>query len=397
METGHTLLFLIVIIAAAKVGGELAERLGQPAVLGELVVGVLLGLTPLRSAADSSAIVFLASIGIMLLLFEAGLDSELHEFPQVAVSATLVAMIGVFAPLVGGAAVAYVLTHDLHQALFLGAVLTATSVGITARVLSDLQAARSREAKIILGAAVIDDILGLLLLSLVLQFAADAIPSVWRVIATTGLACGLLVAAVLIGIRLAPPLVGLTQRLRTRGILVTTAFLFCLALAGLAKVIGLAEIVGAFAAGLVLARTQDRTDIQRQIRPITDIFIPVFFVLVGLHVNLATVNPLDAGHRHAALIGVALLVIAVLGKLLAGAGVRRKGVNRLAVGVGMIPRGEVGLIFASVGLRGGIIQPDLYAQVVMIVFVSTVIVPSWLKRILSRPASPPKPTKTSPG
>jgi Kef-type K+ transport system membrane component KefB len=394
METGHTLLFLIVIIAAAKVGGELAERLGQPAVLGELVVGVLLGLTPLRSAADSSAIVFLASIGIMLLLFEAGLDSELHEFPQVAVSATLVAMIGVFAPLVGGAAVAYVLTHDLHQALFLGAVLTATSVGITARVLSDLQAARSREAKIILGAAVIDDILGLLLLSLVLQFTANAIPSVWRVIATTGLATGLLVAAVLIGIRLAPPLVGLTQRLRTRGILVTTAFLFCLALAGLAKVIGLAEIVGAFAAGLVLARTQDRTDIQRQIRPITDIFIPVFFVLVGLHVNLATVNPLDAGHRHAALIGAALLVIAVLGKLLAGAGVRRKGVSRLAVGVGMIPRGEVGLIFASVGLREGVIQGDLYAQVVMIVFVSTLIAPSWLKRIMSRTASP---IKTSPG
>jgi len=394
METGHTLLFLIVIIAAAKVGGELAERLGQPAVLGELVVGVLLGLTPLRSAADSSAIVFLASIGIMLLLFEAGLDSELHEFSQVAVSATLVAMIGVFAPLVGGAAVAYVLTHDLHQALFLGAVLTATSVGITARVLSDLQAARSREAKIILGAAVIDDILGLLLLSLVLQFTANAIPSVWRVIATTGLACGLLVAAVLIGIRLAPPLVGLTQRLRTRGILVTTAFLFCLALAGLAKVIGLAEIVGAFAAGLVLARTQDRTDIQRQIRPITDIFIPVFFVLVGLHVNLATVNPLDAGHRHAALIGAALLVIAVLGKLLAGAGVRRKGVSRLAVGVGMIPRGEVGLIFASVGLREGVIQGDLYAQVVMIVFVSTLIAPSWLKRIMSRTASP---IKTSPG
>jgi Kef-type K+ transport system membrane component KefB len=383
-----------VIIAAAKVGGELAERLGQPAVLGELVVGVLLGLTPLRSAADSSAIVFLASIGIMLLLFEAGLDSELHEFPQVAVSATLVAMIGVFAPLVGGAAVAYVLTHDLHQALFLGAVLTATSVGITARVLSDLRQARSREAKIILGAAVIDDILGLLLLSLVLQFTANAIPSVWRVIATTGLATGLLVAAVLIGIRLAPPLVGLTQRLRTRGILVTTAFLFCLALAGLAKVIGLAEIVGAFAAGLVLARTQDRTDIQRQIRPITDIFIPVFFVLVGLHVNLATVNPLDAGHRHAALIGAALLVIAVLGKLLAGVGVRRKGVSRLAVGVGMIPRGEVGLIFASVGLREGVIQGDLYAQVVMIVFVSTLIAPSWLKRIMSRTASP---IKTSPG
>jgi Kef-type K+ transport system membrane component KefB len=394
METGHTLLFLIVIIAAAKVGGELAERLGQPAVLGELVVGVLLGLTPIRSAADSSAIVFVASIGIMLLLFEAGLDSELHEFPQVAVSATLVAMIGVFAPLVGGAAVAYLLTHDQHQSLFLGAVLTATSVGITARVLSDLRAARSREAKIILGAAVIDDILGLVLLSLVLQFTAATTPSVWRVIATTGVATVLLVAAVWTGVRLAPRLVALTHRLRTRGILVNTAFLFCLGLAALAEVIGLAGIVGAFAAGLVLATTQGRTDIQRQIRPITDIFIPVFFVLVGLHVNLATVNPLDPAHRHAALIGGALLVIAVLGKLLAGVGVRRKGVSRLAVGVGMVPRGEVGLIFASVGLREGVIQADLYAQVVMIVFVSTLIAPSWLKRILSRTASP---TKTSPG
>jgi len=388
METGHTLLLLIVIIAAAKIGGELAERLGQPAVLGELLVGVLLGMTPVRSAADTPGIVFVASIGIMLLLFEAGLDSELHEFPPVAMSATLVAAIGVFVPLAGGAAVAYALTHDRHQAVFLGAVLTATSVGITARVLSDLHAARSREARIILGAAVLDDILGLLLLSLVLQFTATASPSIWRVIGTTALATGLLVAAILVGIRLAPPLVGLTQRLRTRGVLVTTAFLFCLALAALAKVVGLAEIVGAFAAGLVLARTQDRTDIQRQIRPITDIFIPVFFVLVGLQVNLAAANPLDEAHRHAAVIGLVLLVIAVLGKLLAGAGVTRKGVNRLAVGVGMIPRGEVGLIFASVGLRQGIIQLDLYAQVVMIVFVSTVIVPSWLKRILAS-TSPP--------
>jgi Kef-type K+ transport system membrane component KefB len=382
MQTGHTLLLLIAIIAAAKVGGELAERLGQPAVLGELLVGVLLGLTPLRAAAADPAIAFVAAIGIILLLFEAGLGSELDEFARVGVSATLVAIIGVVLPLVAGFGVAYALGHSFDQALFLGALLTATSVGITARVLSDAGALQSREAKIILGAAVIDDILGLLMLSLVLQLTVRGGSHPGSLALTAALALSFLVVAVWAGIRLAPRLIPLTQQLRTRGVLVSMAFLFCIAMAVASKALGMAEIIGAFAAGLVLASTDDRVDIERQIRPVTDIFIPVFFVMVGLHLNVADLNPLDPAHRATALLGGVLLVLAVAGKLASGLGVRAPGVSRLAVGVGMVPRGEVGLIFASVGLSEGVLPPALYAQMVMIVFVSTLMVPTWLRHAL---------------
>jgi Kef-type K+ transport system membrane component KefB len=389
MDIAQSLLFLLLIVAAAKVGGEVAERFGQPAVLGELLAGVLLGLTPLRTAVTDPALAFVAAIGIILLLFEAGLGSELDEFARVGVSATLVAVIGVILPLVAGFGVTYALRHSYSEALFLGALLTATSVGITARVLSDAAALQSREAKIILGAAVIDDILGLLLLSVVLQLTVKGGAHPVGLALTAALALAFLVVAVWVGIRLAPRLIPLTQRLRTRGVLVSMAFLFCIAMAVASKALGMAEIIGAFAAGLVLASTDDRVDIERQIRPVTDIFIPVFFVMVGLHLNVADLNPLEPTHRATALLGGVLLVLAVAGKLASGLGVRTRGVNRLAVGVGMVPRGEVGLIFASVGLSKGILSPALYAQMVMIVFVSTLIVPTWLRHTLRHRQSRP--------
>jgi Kef-type K+ transport system membrane component KefB len=382
MDTSHTLLYLIAIIAAAKMAGGLAERLAQPAVLGELGVGVLLSLTPLSAAASDPAIVFVAAIGIILLLFETGLESELDELRHVGVSATLVAVVGVLLPFLAGFGVLLVVSGDYRQALFVGAILTATSVGITARVLSDMGRTASKEAKIILGAAVIDDILGLLILAVVLRIIAAGRPEALSIIRAGSLSIGFLVAAIWLGIRLAPKLIALAQRLKTRGMLVTTAFVYCIGLAYLAEQVGLAEIVGAFAAGLVLATTDDRVHIQSQVHPIADIFIPVFFVLVGLQVRLGDISPFDPSHRAALLIGVALLVLAVLGKLAAGLGVVNRGVNRLAVGAGMIPRGEVGLIFASIGLREGLLPTDLYAQMVLIVFVSTLIGPLWLKRTL---------------
>jgi len=382
MDTSHTLLYLIAIIAAAKMAGGLAERLAQPAVLGELGVGVLLSLTPLSAAASDPAIVFVAAIGIILLLFETGLESELDELRHVGISATLVAVVGVLLPFLAGFGVLLVVSGDYRQALFVGGILTATSVGITARVLSDMGQTASREAKIILGAAVIDDILGLLILAVVLHIIATGRPDALAIIRAGSLSIGFLVAAIWLGIRLAPRLISVAQRLKTRGMLVTTAFVYCIGLAYLADQVGLAEIVGAFAAGLVLATTDDRVHIQTQVQPIADVFIPVFFVLVGLQVRLGDMNPLDPSHRAALLIGVALLVLAVLGKLAAGLGVVNRGVNRLAVGTGMIPRGEVGLIFASIGLREGLLPTDLYAQMVLIVFVSTLIGPLWLKHTL---------------
>ncbi len=382
MENGHALLYLIVIIAAAKIAGGLAERLAQPAVLGELAVGVLLGLTPLRAAVGDSAIIFVAAIGIILLLFETGLESELDELRHVGFSAALVAVIGVVLPFLGGFGILLAVNGNYREALLVGGILTATSVGITARMLSDMGQTASREARIILGAAVIDDILGLLILAVVLQIIKTGRPDALAITRAAVLSIGFLVAAIWLGVRLAPRLISLAQRLRTRGMLVTTAFLYCIGLAYLADRVGLAGIVGAFAAGLVLATTDDRVHIQRQIHSVADIFIPVFFVLVGLQVNLREINPFDPSHHPALLIGLALLALAILGKLAAGLGVTNPGVKRLAVGVGMIPRGEVGLIFASIGLKDGLLPADLYAQMVLIVFMSTLIGPLWLKRTL---------------
>lgn len=384
MDAGHSLLSLILIIVAARVGGEIAESLRQPAVLGELLAGVGLGLTTLRVAVDDPAVAFIASIGVILLLFEVGLESELDEFRKVGRSAASVAVIGVILPLALGYALALALIGDSRQALFLGATLTATSVGITARVITDLGRIGSAEARIILAAAVVDDILGLLVLSIVLGITSTGKLDAMAAGRGAGIAVAFLVIAVWVGIRYAPSLVSLAQRLRTRGVLVTVSFTFCLALALAAEKLGLAEIVGAFAAGLVLATTEDRVKIQQQIKPLADVFIPVFFVVVGLQVNLASLNPLEPGRLPVLLTGAALLVLAVSTKLAAGLGVFERHVSRIAVGVGMIPRGEVGLIFASVGLAAGILTPALYAVVIFVVFFSTLVAPPWLKAIFAR-------------
>lgn len=382
METGHSLLYLIVIIAAAKIGGELAELLGQPAVLGELLLGVILSLTALRAAAHDPAIAFIAAIGVILLLFETGLESDLDEFFEVGLSASLVAIIGVVVPFGFGFGIAYAIIGNFMHAMFLAATLTATSVGITARVLSDLHQMGSKEAKIILGAAVIDDILGLVILSIVLGIASTGSIQFASAGRAFAIAVAFLLIAVWAGIRFAPKMISLAQKLKTRGRLVTLAFLFALVLALVAEEFGLAEIIGAFAAGLVLATTDDRVSIQRRIKPLADLFIPVFFVVVGLQVSLSSLNPFGP-QSSVFIIGLALLAVAIIGKLASGLGVITKGVSKLAVGVGMIPRGEVGLIFASVGLSAGILTESLYASLIFIVFFTTLITPPWLKRIFS--------------
>ncbi len=389
-ETAYSLIVLVIVLAAAKIGGELVERLRQPAVLGELLAGVLLGLTALGGAASNPAIAFIATIGVILLLFEVGLEGDLDELRRVGASAGLVAAIGVVLPFAVGYAVTLLILGDSRQALFLGATLTATSVGITARVISDMGRMSSAEAKIILGAAVIDDILGLLVLSVVLTIAASGAVDVLVLIRDLGIALGFLVGAVWIGIRFANPLINFAQRLRTRGVLVSVAFIFCLTMAFAAEELGLAEIVGAFAAGLVLASTEDRVKIQQRVKPLADVFVPVFFVVVGMRVDLAALSPTGPGRWTLVILGATLFVLAVVTKLAAGLGVLGKHANKLAVGVGMVPRGEVGLIFASVGLSAAILTPDLYAVVIFIVFLTTLITPPWLKAVFERWSRPPR-------
>lgn len=388
MHMESTLLYLILIIVAARGGGELAERFHQPAVFGEILAGVLLGLIPeVRAALGNDAILFLSEIGVILLLFEVGLDSEFDEFLKVGIPAAMVALIGVIMPLVVGFTVTRLLGLTINQSLFIGATLTATSVGITARVLKDLRQSQSKEAKIIIGAAVVDDILGLLVLSVVLGIAAPAAAAhMTNPFVTIALAVVFLVASLYIGLKAAPFLVGLTRKMRSRGILTVAAFAFCLVLSYISSRVGLSPIVGAFAAGLVLASTEDRVRITDRIIPVADVFVPVFFAVVGMHVDLRFLSWPILG------LAAVLLVIAVVTKLMAGLGALRQRVNKLTIGIGMVPRGEVGLIFASIGLSSRILSPALYGAIIITVLLTTLVSPPWLKLQLQRVQSkqPPR-------
>ncbi len=400
---GPVLLGLAVILLAAKLGGELFARLKQPAVLGELAVGILLGnlhhlgWSGLEFLGNEKTLRVLAEIGIVLLLFEVGLESTVRQMLRVGFSALLVAIIGVVAPaaLGFGTAAWFFPGDSQYSHVFVGAILCATSVGITARVLQELRQTRSRESQIILGAAVIDDVLGLIVLATVsgMIVAADAgrVMSLGAVGWISGKALLFLVGSILVGQYLSPRIFRFSLRLRSHGLLLTFTLAFCFLLSWLAHLAGLAPIVGAFTAGLVLEEvhftelaTRERKSIHDLLHPLTSVLLPVFFVLMGLQVDLKPL--LNPGIL--AFAGL-LTAVAIVGKLACGIGVLGRGVDRLAVGFGMIPRGEVGLIFAGVGLTltlGGkaVVSPAVYSGVVLMVMVTTIVTPPLLKLRLGK-------------
>ncbi|MBI2844311.1 MAG: cation:proton antiporter [Armatimonadetes bacterium] len=379
------LLYLILMIIAARAGGEAAIRMRQPAVFGEIIAGVALGLVPvMRPAVESEAIIFIAEIGVIILLFEVGLESKFADFLRVGTPAALVALVGVALPLAIGFGASFALGYSASVALFLGATLTATSVGITARIFKDLRQSQTQEAKIVIGAAVVDDILGLIVLSVVLGIATGAAVSAGFVSLRVGLAVAFLVAAIVIGLRAAPFLIAVAQRMQAGGALIVTSFAFALVLAYLGHSLGLAAIVGAFAAGLILASTEARVHIVEHLSPLANVFTPVFFTLVGMQVNIRLLNPAEPENWPVLLLAAVLLTVAVPTKLLAGFGASRQDVDRLAVGIAMVPRGEVGLIFASLGLQNGILDRGVYGAIVLVVLVTTLITPPWLKARLSQ-------------
>ena len=405
---GHVVLALAAILAGAKLGGHVAVRLGQPAVLGELVVGVLLGNLDLlglgwfRALTTDPSVGMLAQIGVLLLLFDVGLESTVREMLQVGAIAALVAVLGVAAPFALGWGVGALLLpgHSAYAHAFLGATLTATSVGITARVLKDLGKSRLAEARVILGAAVIDDVLGLVILAVVAGVIAAAERGASLSYAATALvvvkAAAFLVGALGLGVLLSPRLFTLAAKLRGRGVLLATALAFCFLLAWLASAIGLAPIVGAYAAGLILEDVHWRDfagrgepGLRTLVEPVTSFLVPVFFVLMGMRVQLAT---FDQG----GVLGLAALLTlaAILGKQAAALGAVGRGMDRLSVGIGMIPRGEVGLIFASIGLGltlhgERIVDEGIYSAVVIMVIVTTLVTPPALKWSLERGARRP--------
>ena len=373
MEFRDLLLGLVLVWLAAKVAGEGMERIGQTAVLGELLAGVIIGPGVLGLVHESEVLHALAELGVLILLFEVGLESDLGELLRAGVQAALVALVGVTIPFAVGFGVMWGLGHSPLLAVFVGATLTATSVGVTARVLTDLGRLQDAAAKVVLGAAVVDDVLGLLVLAVVTGIAETGRVTATSVALLSIKAVVFLVVAILLGVRLAPPVVRWIGQMRGRGSLIVYPVVFAVALAALADMIGLATIIGAFAAGLVLATSERREHIRDRVKPIADLLVPIFFVTVGMKVHPGLLNPFAPNAQFG--IAMLLAVVAIVSKLVAGLAVYQRGVRRWPVGVGMVPRGEVGLIFAGAGLAAGVVGQDLYSALVVVVMLTTFAAP----------------------
>ncbi len=399
---------LVLVLLGARLGGALFERLGQPSVLGEVLAGVVIGNLGLFGwhAMDGlrhlPALEVLAQIGILFLLFDVGLSCEMGKLLAVGRSALLVASLGVAATIgLGWAASAWLLPNLPSLAHgFLAATLCATSIGITARVLSDLGHAGSREGRIVLGAAVVDDVIGLVVLGVATAASARAESGAALDPGALGLLAGKAIAflavAIVAGRWIARRAFGLGTRLPGTGVLLTLALTFCFAVAWLAGVTGLAPIVGAFCAGLVLEeahygglveRDPARRDVRSLLEPLRGFLAPIFFVLIGTRIDLATFDP------GAALgLSLALTAVVVVSRLGCAAGVLEPGADRLTVGLGMLPRGEVSLIFAGVGatltVRGQrVLDPARFSAIVVVVTLTTLLTPPLLAwRLRSLPA-----------
>jgi Kef-type K+ transport system membrane component KefB len=395
-EVPRTFIVLALMFVVGKLLGEAAERIGQPAVLGELLAGVVLGQTLLglvpTEGLGADYIYLLAELGVVLLLFEIGLETDLKQMFQVGPASLSVASVGVALPFLLGFLYWMFLPHiavassgsPAATAIFVGATLTATSVGITARVLSDLGVMNSRESRIIIGAAVIDDIIGLIILSIVTGIAAGTAVSVLGITRVAAIAVGFLVGGVFLGRFVAPRLFNLIQRMRVRHVLLAFAIAFVLLMAALATLAGSALIIGAFAAGLILSGVDQFDIIEREVKPVAGIFAPIFFVYVGSGVDFGLLNPFRPGAGGVLSIALVLTVIALLGKIAAGWAAPWEPVNRLAIGIGMIPRGEVGLIFADIGRRSGILGAELFSAILLMVIVTTFVAPVGLQAVFRR-------------
>jgi Kef-type K+ transport system membrane component KefB len=398
---------LAVILVVAKVGGDLAARLRQPPVLGELLAGVLLGnihhvgLEGFAGIGADPTVDMLARLGVIILLFEVGLESTVAQMMKVGSSALLVATVGVVAPLGLGFAVGhFMLPEDsLYTHIYLGATLCATSVGITARVLKDLNASQRQESRIILGAAVIDDVQGLVVLAVVAGVITAANTgtevSVLDAAIIVGKATFFLVGSLVLGAAFSRRLFRVASYLRSRGVLLATGLTICFVFAWAADAIGLAPIVGAFAAGLILEevhytdfRSKGEHELEELVQPISYFLVPIFFVLMGMRTDLtAFAKPSVLG------LAAVLTIAAIIGKQVCGLAALpdKTGapVDRLTIGIGMIPRGEVGLIFANIGLTlsvGGVpvVSPDVFSACVVMVIVTTMITPPLLRFSLLR-------------
>lgn len=365
---------LVALLVATKSLGILAQKLGQPAVVGELLAGIILGGSLLGIVDPADPVLStLAEIGVLVLLFEIGLHTDIRSLMKVGNAALVVALVGLVLPFALGYAVSIALGLATIPAIVAGAALTATSIGISARTLSDLGQLDTPEGQIVLGAAVLDDVVGLVILSVVSGLVGGATLTFGGVATISAVAIGFVIGAIVLGSALVPPLFRKVARIEASGTLAVAGLAFAFTLAWLASLAGSATIIGAFAAGLVLHNTPQRTEIEKATTALGLFFVPIFFATVGAAVELRTLA--DA---RALAIGGALIVVGVLGKLAAGYAPFWFRGRKALIGVAMIPRGEVGLIFAQMGLVTGALTSQLFSALALMVVVTTFIAPPWL-------------------
>ncbi len=381
------LIQLFAILVAAKIGNEIFRRLGQPTVVGEILGGVIAGPAVLGVYEVNAETELFAEIGVVLLLFQVGVETRLHELLRVGRTALMVGLLGVAFPFAGGVAAAWLAGGDLTLAIFLAAALTATSVGITSNVLRDLGALSSQSGRIILGAAVIDDVLAIMILSVASGVAAGSF-------AVSDILALLVVAILFIGV----VVIGGTRILRRRRSILTdpqfaeTPFLpgmiIMLGLAALASLIGLAAIIGAFLAGMVVGESSERHALESEVAPVAAFFTPFFFGFIGAQVDIAGLADVDA---LVLLAGITALAVATkfIGAFIGAIGQGRA--RATLVGWGMVPRGEVGIVVAGLGLSTGAIEGEIYSVVVGMAIITTLIVPPLLPALVRRAAGPTEP------
>ncbi len=387
------LLGIIIILTAAKIGGGIFEKIGQPAVLGELILGIIIGnlaymtgwefFAPLR---DHTFVDILARFGAIILLFEIGLETDIRDIVKVGLSSLLVALGGIVTPFILGYFTSLYFFPDagFNVHLFVGATLCATSVGLKARIFKDLGKLQTTESSILMGAAVIDDIIVVFILAIITDIVVTGSVGLFPVVRTSIFSILFLSGAVFMGFKLAPFLGYYTIHRKAEGWKLAMAIVFCLLLSYTANLIGLATIVGAFAAGLILREVRFKDlkggehGIQEIMRPASFVFVPVFFLLIGMQIKLEIF-----GNLSALKVALVITLAAILGKQVCGFCALEKGLNRIAIGIAMIPRGEVTLIFAGIGKSLGIINDVVFSALIIMVIITTLITPPALRIAMS--------------
>jgi Kef-type K+ transport system membrane component KefB len=431
LDVAKTLLqvgcFLVIFLAARAIS-ELTVRLQLPTILGELVAGVLIGASGLHlivppdvqaqlSEGAASLVGRLAGIGpetvrqvyattfpnleaiseigLFSLLFLTGLESELDELVAVGGQATTVAVTGVVLPFAMGTAGLFYGFHlPLIPAVFAGAAMTATSIGITASVFGELRWLKRREGQIVIGAAVLDDILGIVILAVVVAIVGGGAFSLGPLLKLCGAAVAFVAVALVLSRTAAPLFDWVVDRLKAPGDVAVASFLVLTLCCFAAQAIGLEAALGAFAGGLILSASKHTADIDKAVKPLVALFATVFFVLIGTGMDLSVLNPFDAANREGLLVAAFLLTVAIAGKVAAGwSYLSKEPSNRLVVGLGMMPRGEVGLIFLGLGSQAHILTPSLEAGILLMVIGTTFLAPILLRLVIG---SGPTPAATAP-